>query len=254
MTGWEEIFSGIFKALQLILSGDPNVLTITFLSLRVSGAATLLGTAVGIPIGTTIALRKFPGKTLLMSIINTFMGLPPVVVGLFLYLILSGYGPLGFLHLLYTPEAMIMAQLFMITPITAGITMSVVSNVDARLREAAISIGADSLQETRIILNEARLGLLTAVLTGFGSAISEVGAIMIVGGNLLGYTRTLTTAVVLLTNQGEFANAIALGIILLGLAFSVNVVLTYLQTKTKAGLFSADTGRPQLHPKGEEGT
>ena len=239
--------------MQLILSGDPNVFRITFLSLRVSGTATLLGAALGIPIGATIALRKFSGKTILMSIINTFMGLPPVVVGLFLYLILSSYGPLGFLHLLYTPEAMIMAQLIMVTPITAGITLSAVSNVDAKLRETAVSIGADSLQEVRMILNEARLGLLTAVLTGFGSAISEVGAIMIVGGNLLGYTRTLTTAVVLLTNQGDFDGAIALGIILLGLAFSVNVALTYLQTKTKAGLFAADSERPSSQLKGENG-
>jgi tungstate transport system permease protein len=254
LSGWEEIFDGIFRALQLILSGNPDVFRITFLSLSVSGTATLLGAAIGIPIGAAIALRRFPGKTALMSIINTFMGLPPVVVGLFLYLILSGFGPLGFLHLLYTPEAMIMAQLIMVTPITAGITLSVVSNVDAKLRETAISIGADPFQEAWIILNEARLGLLTAVLTGFGSAISEVGAIMVVGGNLLGYTRTLTTAVVLLTNQGDFEGAIALGIILLGLAFSVNIVLTYLQTKTKAGLFAADSERPSLRLKGEEGT
>ncbi len=246
--GWEEIGLGLFRALQLIFSGDPEVLRITLLSLRVSGTATLLGAVIGIPIGALIALRRFPTRTLLISIINTFMGLPPVVVGLFLYLILSNAGPMGFLHLLYTPEAMILAQLVLVAPITAGVTLSAVSNVDVRLRDMAISLGAGRLQEVRIILREARLGLLTAVIVGFGSAISEVGAIMMVGGNLLGYTRALTTAIVLLTNQGDFTTAIALGIILLGLAFVINIVLTYLQLRTKVGLFAAETDRHRRAP------
>jgi tungstate transport system permease protein len=241
--GWEEIGFGLFRALQLIFSGDPEILRITLLSLRVSGIATLLGAAIGIPVGASVALRKFPTRTFLISVINTLMGLPPVVVGLFLYLMLSNFGPMGFLRLLYTPEAMILAQLIMVVPITAGVTLSAVSNVDVRLREMAISLGAAPLQETRLILREARLGLLTAVIVGFGSAISEVGAIMIVGGNLLGYTRALTTAIVLLTNQGDFAEAIALGIILLSLAFAVNILLTYLQLRTKAGLFAAEANR-----------
>ena len=138
---------------------------------------------------------------------------------------------------------MVLAQLILVAPITAGVTLSAVSNVDARLKEMAVSLGADPLQEVRIILREARLGLLTAVIVGFGSAISEVGAIMMVGGNLLGYTRALTTAIVLLTNQGAFTEAIALGIILLGLAFAINILLTYLQLRTKAGLFAAETER-----------
>lgn len=248
LAGWEEIISGVFRALQLIFSADPEVLRITFLSLRVSGTATLLGAAIGIPIGTTIALRRFPARTLLISIINTLMGVPPVVVGLFLYLMLSNSGPLGFFRLLYTPEAMVIAQLVMVAPITAGITLSAVSNVDARLKEMAVSLGADTMQEIKIILREARLGLLTAIIVGFGAAISEVGAIMMVGGNLLGYTRALTTAIVLLTNQGDFAEAIALGIILLSLAFIINVVLTYLQLRTKAGLFAAE--KEHRHPTG----
>ena len=241
--GWEEIGFGLFRALQLIFSGDPEVLRITLISLRVSGTATLLGAAIGIPVGASIALRRFPARTLLISVINTLMGLPPVVVGLFLYLMLSNFGPMGFLRLLYTPEAMVLAQLVLVAPITAGVTLSAVSNVDARLKEMAVSLGADPLQEVRIILREARLGLLTAVIVGFGSAISEVGAIMMVGGNLLGYTRALTTAIVLLTNQGAFTEAIALGIILLGLAFAINILLTYLQLRTKAGLFAAETER-----------
>ncbi len=240
MAGWEEIGYGLFRALQLIFSGDPEVLQITLLSLRVSGVATLLGAAIGIPVGASIALRRFPARTLLISVINTLMGLPPVVVGLFIYLMLSNSGPMGFLSLLYTHEAMMLAQLILVAPITAGVTLSAVSNVDVRLREMAVSLGADSMQEIRIILREARLGLLTAVIVGFGAAISEVGAIMIVGGNLLGYTRALTTAIVLLTNQGDFAEAIALGIILLGLAFTINILLTYLQLGTKAGLFAVE--------------
>jgi tungstate transport system permease protein len=238
LAGWEELFYGVFRAFQLIFSGNPEVLGITFLSLRVSGAATLLGAAIGIPLGTAIALRSFRGRALLISAINTFMGLPPVVVGLVLYVLLSSYGPLGFLRLLFTPEAMIIAQFILVTPVIAGVTLSSISSFDTRLREAAISLGADPVQEMGIILNEARLGLLTSLVVGFGAAISEVGAIMIVGGNLLGYTRALTTAVVLLTNQGEFVEAIALGIILLGLAFAINLILTYLQVKTKAGLFA----------------
>lgn len=252
MPGFEDLLYGVFRALQLILSGDPEILEITFLSLRVSGAATLLGAAIGIPLGAAVALRTFRGRALVISLINTFMGLPPVVVGLVLYIVLSSYGPLGFLHLLFTPEAMIAAQLIMVTPITAGVALSAISSVDARLREAAISLGADPIQETMIILNEARLGLLTSLVVGFGAAISEVGAIMIVGGNLLGYTRALTTAVVLLTSQGEFVEAIALGMILLGLAFSINLILTYLQVRTKAGLFAATVGRPSRGLGGAE--
>lgn len=244
MSGWDEVFYGILRALQLILSGDPSVVEVTLLSLRVSGLATLLGGVVGIPIGALVALRGFRGKALVVSVINTLMGLPPVLVGLVFYILLSSAGPLGFLHLLYTPEAMILAQLTMVIPIAAGVTISSVSSIDVRLREVATSLGADSLQEAVILLWEARVGLLTALVVGFGAAISEVGAIMIVGGNLLGYTRALTTSIVLLTNQGEFVEAIALGIILLALAFLVNVILTYLQIRSRVGLFSLTYSKP----------
>lgn len=227
MAGWEDITSGIVRAVELILSGDPQVLQITFLSLKVSGLGTLLGAAIGIPIGAIIALRHFYGKSFVITIVNTLMGLPPVAVGLALYLLLSSFGPLGFLRLLYTPEAMILAQWIMVLPIAVGVTFSAVSNVNVRVRETAVSLGANRMQETVTLLREARFGLITAIVVGFGAAISEVGAIMIVGGNLLGYTRALTTGIVLLTNQGEFAHAIALGIILLVLAFIVNLFLTF---------------------------
>ncbi len=250
MPGWEELFYGVFRALQLIFSGDPEIARITFLSLRVSGAATLLGGIIGIPLGATIALRSFRGKTIVISMINTLMGLPPVLVGLIFYILLSSTGPLGFLHLIYTPEAMMLAQLTMVIPIVAGVVITSTSGIDVGLREAAISLGADALQEVRILLWESRLGLLTALVVGFGAAISEVGAIMIVGGNLLGYTRALTTSIVLLTNQGEFVEAIALGIILLALAFLVNVVLTCLQMKSRSGLF-AQTRSTKINRKVE---
>jgi tungstate transport system permease protein len=237
LAGWDDIIFGIVKAFQLIFSGNPEVLEITFLSIRVSGLATILGSFIGIPLGATIALKKFPGKSLIISIINTLMGLPPVVVGLALYLLLSSSGPMGFLHILYTPEAMILAQLIMVVPIITGVTLSAVSSIDVKVRETAISLGANGLWETRIILNEARLGIVTSMVVGFGTAISEVGAIMIVGGNLLGYTRALTTAIVLQTSQGAFAEAIALGIILLILAFIVNLFLTLLQIHSKRGVY-----------------
>ncbi|MBI2183644.1 MAG: ABC transporter permease [Thaumarchaeota archaeon] len=223
---------------------------IILLSLRVSGIATLLGACIGIPIGAVIALRTFRGRGLVISLINTLMGLPPVFVGLVFYIVLTSYGPLGFLHLLYTPEAMILAQLVMVAPLTAGVTLTSVSSIDLRLREAAVSLGAEPIQETKIILVEARLGLLTSLVVGFGAAISEVGAIMIVGGNLLGYTRALTTAVVLLTNQGEFVDAIALGLVLLGLAFSINLLLTYLQVRSGSGLFAASFSRSSRSRQG----
>ena len=247
MAGWDEVFYGLVKAVELIFSGDPDVIQITLLSLRVSGLATLIGGALGIPLGALVALRTFRGKTLVISVINTLMGLPPVLVGLVYYILLSSTGPLGFLRLLYTPEAMILAQLTMVLPIAAGVTISSVSTIDPKLREVAVSLGANPLQETAILLWEARVGLLTALVVGFGAAISEVGAIMIVGGNLLGYTRALTTAIVLLTNQGEFVEAIALGIILLALAFLVNAILTLIQMRSRSSLFAQTyTREPQF--------
>jgi tungstate transport system permease protein len=231
VSGWDVIVAGIVKAVQLILAGDPTVLQITSLSIAVSGTATLLGALIGISTGALVSLKQFRGKSIVVQVVNTLTGLPPVVVGLILYLLLSNSGPLGFLKLLYTPQAMILAQLLMVVPITTSITISSVSSIDPEVREAATSLGGSPLSEAMIMLNEARLGLLTSVVVSFGSAVSEVGAIMMVGGNLLGYTRALTTAIVLLTNQGEFAEAIALGIILLSLAFVVNIFLTLLRSR-----------------------
>jgi len=223
------ILEGLVKALWLLVSLDPEVYSIMFLSLRVSGFAVIIGAALSIPCGATIALRDFRGKRFLMSIINTLMGLPPVVVGLLVYLLLSTSGPLGPFQLLYTPTAMIIAQLIMVIPIITGVTVSAVSAVDKGVREKALSMGATGWQLTVTILREAKIGLLTAVIVSFGAAISEVGAVMIVGGNIRWITRVLTTAIVFETELGEFGIALALGIVLLLLAFVINWVLTQLQ-------------------------
>lgn len=230
--GWIEIFlDGISEAFGLILSSDAEILGIAALSLKVSMMATLLGAAFGVPLGFLIASRSFYGRSLTIAVINTFMGIPPVVVGLAVYLLLSSSGPLGFLSILYTPQAMILAQTLLTFPVVCGLTVSSILALDQRLKETLQSLSAPKLWEAFILLRESRIGLITAVIAAFGAAISEVGAIMMVGGNILGYTRALTTAIMLYTNTGEFALAIALGIILLLLSFGVNLALTILQMR-----------------------
>ena len=226
-----EIIEGFFKAIQLILSLDPEVLNITLLSLRVSGTAVILASIVGLPTGTLLGLYNFKGKQIVTNLVNTMMGLPPVVVGLFVFLLLSRSGPLGPLGLLYTPLAMIIAQFILATPIVTGITMAAVSNVDRAVKETAISLGATESQLIWTILKETRTSILSGIIVAFGQVLSEVGAIMIVGGNIRWHTRALTTAIVLETRRGEFALSIALGLILISLAFIINMVLTYLQRK-----------------------
>jgi len=223
------ILEGLVKAFWLIVSLDREVYEIMFLSLRVSGTAVLIGALLGVPSGATVGLKEFFGKRFLMSIINTLMGLPPVVVGLLVYLLFSTSGPLGVFQLLYKPDVMIIAQLIMVIPIVMGVTISSVSSVNKAIREKALSLGATNWQMTLKVLKEARLGILTALIVSFGAAISEVGAVMIVGGNIRWATRVLTTAIVFETELGEFGLAIALGLILLLLAFVINWVLTYLQ-------------------------
>jgi len=216
-----------------------EVLHITLLSLRVSGTAVLIGALIGVPIGTFLGLRQFRGKQSLMrfvditlrSIVNTFMGLPPVVVGLVVYLFLTASGPLGPLGLLYTPTAMIITQLMMVIPIIIGVTMSAVGSVEQAVREKALSLGATDTQAAWAVLREARMGLLTAIIVSFGAAISEVGGIMITGGNIRWVTRTLTTAIVVEVELGNFALAITLGIVLLVMAFTINIALTIIQLR-----------------------
>lgn len=225
------IIEGFWKALELLTKLDPEVFGIMFLSLRVSGVAVCLAATAAIPLGSFTALREFKGKHLIINFVYTLMGLPPVVAGLFLYLLLSSAGPLSPLDLLFTPTAMIIAQFSMAVPIIMGITISAVKSVPKNVVETAISLGSNRWQLIMMILSEARIGLITAVITSFGAAISEVGAIMLVGGNIRFFTRVLTGAVVLYTRMGEYGIAIALGLILLIVAFLINSLLTYIQMR-----------------------
>ncbi len=227
------IFEGIKKAFWLLITFDPEVIRITLLSLEVSGSATLISLLVGISTGVLVALSEFPGRRIAVSLINTGMGLPPVVVGLFVTVFLWRNGPLGFLRILYTPTAMIIAQAVIATPIVMGITLAAIQQLPKNLRLQILSLGATRLQMVWILIKEARLLLLAAVMAGFGGVISEVGASIMVGGNIKGYSRVLTTATVMETSRGNFDIAIALGIILLLLAYFINLVLTQIQQRER---------------------
>jgi tungstate transport system permease protein len=226
------ISQGVRHAIAMIFRGDPEVMQIMWLSLRLSGVATLLSLVAGIPAGTWLGLRRFPGRRLLLAGINAGMGLPPVVVGLFVTILLWRRGPLGFLELLYTPSAIILAQFIIALPVVTGLTAAAVQQLDPRFRLQLLALGASRLQALRWLLHEARFSLFAAVMAGFGAVISEVGASMMVGGNILHYTRVLTTATVLETSKGNFDVAIALSVILLGLTFAITMVLTGLQQRS----------------------
>lgn len=210
---------------------NDEVIHITLLSFQISCTAVALATIISLPLGITLGLKDFRGKQLVLSLVNTLMGLPPVVVGLILYLLLSTSGPFGPLSLLYTPSAMILAQLIMAVPIVIGLSYSAVSAIPEKVIEQTYSLGATKYQLFLVILKEARVGILASIVAAFGGAISEVGAIMIVGGNIRYFTRTLTTAILLYTSMGEFDIALTLGIILLITAFLINIFLTFLQSK-----------------------
>jgi tungstate transport system permease protein len=225
------VWEGLRKALELLLSLDPEVLRITWLSLKVSGAATLVSLAIGLTVAVAVALNEFPGKRLVIALLNTGMGLPPVVVGLFVTVLLWRNGPLGSLGILYTPSAMILAQAIIASPIIAGISLAALQHLPPGLRLQILALGASRPQMVWLLLKEARLPLLAAVMAGFGGVISEVGASIMVGGNIKGQTRVLTTATVMETGKGNFDVAIALGLILLVLAFAVNALLTHLQQR-----------------------
>ena len=227
----ELIWEGTKQAVLLLLRGDPEVLRIALLSLQVSGTATLLSLLVGIPLGTALALTRFPGRGIAISLVNTGMGLPPVVVGLFVSIFLWRSGPLGFLELLYTPTAIVIAQLVIAAPIVTGLTVAAVQQLPPKLRLQLLGLGASRLQVVWLLLKEARLPLLAAVMAGFGGVISEIGASIMVGGNIYRQTRVLTTATVLETSKGNFDIAIALSLLLLLLTFAVNWTLTMIQQR-----------------------
>jgi len=207
----------------------PELLQIAALTLRVTGAALALATLAGVPLGALLGLVRFRGLRVITLVLYTGMGLPPVVVGLFVYMLLSRSGPLGELGWLFTPAAMIVAQAVIAFPLVAGLTMSAVAGVDQSVRQQVFALGASRWQVVWAVLQEARVGVTAAIVAAFGGIISEVGAVMLVGGNIDGQTRVLTTAIVLYTRQGQFAMAMALGVTLIALAFGANAVLIRLQ-------------------------
>ena len=206
---------------------------IVLLSLFVSGVAIAVSMAIGVPAGIFLGLHRFPGRSFLVTLVNTGMGLPPVVVGLGVFLLLARSGPFGGLDLLYTPWAMVIAQVVIATPLVVGITLAAIQGLDERLHLQILSLGASRVQLYLRLVKEARLSLVAALAAGFGSIISEVGAVMMVGGNIRGQTRVMTSAIVLETRQGEFGNAIVLGAVLLALALAVNWLFTWVQQRKR---------------------
>jgi tungstate transport system permease protein len=227
----DSIMEGFTKALSLILSLDPELLSIIFLSLEVSGTALILATILGLPLGALTGLKRFTGRGLIISLMNTFMGLPPVVVGLFLYLLLSRRGPLGFMSLLYTPSAMIIAQTILAFPIVAALSHAAIIKVEPLIKQASFTLGATPFQVTATVVREARYGIMSGIIAALGRVMAEVGAILIVGGNIAGYTRVMTTTIALETDKGNFELALSLGIILLIISLTINMALYLFQRK-----------------------
>jgi len=225
------ILDGLRQALDLILGLDAGLCEASWRTLQVSGTATLVSLFLGMPAGVSLALSQFRGRTWLVALINTGMGLPPVVVGLFVMILLWRSGPFGSLELLYSPGAMIIAQTCIALPLVTGLSLAAVQALPPRLRLQVQALGAGRLQSAWLLAREARLPLLAALMAGFGAVVSEVGASLMVGGNLRGSTRVLTTATVLEASKGNFARAIALGIVLLALTYAINLVLTRLQQR-----------------------
>jgi len=230
----EDLLRGLVEAVRLVVSLDPDLFEIVALSLQVSGIALLFSTVIGIPLGAALGLSRFIGRRMVVALLYTGMGFPPVVVGLFVYLMLSRSGPLGQLGLswipsLFTPAAMVVAQTIIAFPLVAGFTMAAVMGVDPQLRQQVQALGATRWQTTVAVLMEARVGVIVSMIAGFGSIISEVGAVMMVGGNIDHSTRVLTTAIVLETRKGNFDLAMAIGVVLLGLTFLTNVAVLRLQ-------------------------
>jgi tungstate transport system permease protein len=227
------IWDGVREAFRILGRGDRDVWEIALRSLLISGSATAIALVIGIGTGAVLAFRRFPGRNLAVTLVNTGMGLPPVVVGLIVAILLWRSGPLGELNLIYTPGAMIIAQTVIATPLVTAISVAALGALPAGLRPQLYALGASRLQMLWLVMQEARLPLLAALMAGFGAAVSEVGASLMVGGNLAGDTRVLTTAVVLEVQRGDFDAAIALSIILLVLIFLVTLVLTGVQQRER---------------------
>ncbi|MCX5892148.1 MAG: ABC transporter permease [Deltaproteobacteria bacterium] len=230
------IIEGFAAAFRLIIGLNPELLRIILLSLQVSGSALAAATLLGLPVGACLALRRVPLRGLVLSLLNTGMGLPPVAEGLFLYLLLSRSGPLGVMELLYTPSAMVIAQSILAFPIVASLSQAAIAGVDPIIRQAAVTLGATPFQESLAVIREARYAIVAGILAGLGRVMAEVGAIIIVGGNIAGYTRVMTTTIALETDKGNFELAIALGIILLVISFAITVGLRFFQRLGRSGI------------------
>ena len=230
----ELIWDGIREAFRLIITGDTEVYEITLLSLTVSGAATAIALVIGLSIASVLAFRAPPGRTLALSFLNSGMALPPVVVGLVVAVMLWRTGPLGQLHLLYTPAAIVAAQAVIATPVVTALSVVALQTLHPKLRLQVLALGASRWQAAWLLYREARLPLIAAAMAGFGAAISEVGASIMVGGNIKGSTRTLTTATVLEVSRGNLESAMALAFILLALVYAVMLVLTITQQRRRA--------------------
>jgi len=227
------LVDSFFSALLLVASFDPEIVSIVAVSLKVSGTSTVLASLMGIPLGFFIAFESFAGKRMVITCLNTLLALPTVVIGLFVYAFISRRGILGPLDLLYTQKAMIIGQTILILPIVATFTIAAISRIDERYSKTAMTLGANRRQTAFVILREARFGIVAAVIAAFGRVIAEVGISMMLGGNARGFTRTMTTAMALEYDKGQFALAVALGIILLGLSFTINLMFHFFQGKTR---------------------
>ncbi len=227
------LVDSFFSALLLVASLDPEIISIVAISIKVSGTSTVIASLMGIPLGFFIAFESFAGKRMVITCLNTLLALPTVVIGLFVYAFISRRGILGPLDLLYTQKAMVIGQTILILPIVATFTIAAISRIDERYRKTAITLGANRRQTAFVILREARFGIVAAVIAAFGRVIAEVGISMMLGGNARGFTRTMTTAMALEYDKGQFALAVALGIILLGLSFTINLMFHFFQGKTR---------------------
>jgi tungstate transport system permease protein len=226
-----ELWQGFIKALQLIVSLDPEVMEITARSLAISASSCIISTIICIPLGSLIHFNRFRGKRALINLIQTFYSVPTVAVGLFVFVLFSRAGPLGGLGLLFTPTIMVTGQVLLVSPIVLGLAIAALNGVDKGVSETALSLGASQTQATTLIIREARYAILSAVIMGFGRAISEVGLALMVGGNIKGFTRVITTAISLETSKGDIELSIALGIILISVALVINVALNRLQQR-----------------------
>lgn len=226
-----ELWQGLLKAIELIVKLDPEVMEIAGRSLRIAVTSTVLASLLCLPLGSLIHFHRFPGKRFLVSLIQTFYSVPTVAIGLFVFVLFSRAGPLGGLNLLFTPIVMVIGQMFLITPVLLGLTLSALSGMDKAILDTAQSLGASGFQMALVVLREARFAVMAAVIMGFGRAISEVGIAIMVGGNIKGFTRVITTAISLETSKGDLELSIALGIILVTLALMINLLLSRIQQR-----------------------